>query len=276
MFYFFLFSFFFLAEPPDCLSIVCDLKCPLDSKVERIDNYDPIILTVNATETPSPTLSPIHEAITMKRKRAILTRQRESIKIVPGDYIRRRRDANNDTSTSSTSISTTSLPSLAAQKCCECKCDFIKCPEFKCPPGEYKLTISQATQIPGNCCAKYKCTTEKPTCHSLNLHRQFNALEQWAEDACTHCECTETGETNCETSICKPLNCEKKRTIEGECCPVCDISDSKFCEPDIICDRACRNGFEYDPVRDCALCACAKSNTTTTKQTTIAMESGED
>lgn len=267
----FLFMFFFSlvsVEPPDCSSIVCDLKCPSDSKVERIDNYDSIILAVNGTEAPP---HPLHEAITLKRKRAILARPRESIKIVPGDYIRRRRrrDASNDTSLAAAAAV------VAAQKCCECKCDFAKCPEFKCPPDQYKMTIAQASQVPGSCCAKYRCTTEKPTCYSHNLRRHINALEQWSEDACTHCECTETGETKCEISFCKTLNCEKKRTIEGECCQVCDISDSKFCEPEIECDRQCRNGFEYDPVRGCAICTCAKSNatisstTTTTTTTTI-------
>lgn len=251
----FFFSLLFLTEPPDCSSVVCDLKCPSDSKVERIDNYDPIILAVNVTEAPPP---PIREAIKSKRKRAVPIRPRESIKIVPGVFSRRRRDTN-DTLT-------------LAQKCCECKCDFIKCPEFKCPANQYKITIAQATQQPGNCCAKYRCDNEKPTCYSHNLRRHINAQEQWFEDACTHCECTETGETSCEASICKPLNCEKKRTIEGECCPVCDISDSKFCEPEIECDRHCRNGFEYDPVRDCAICTCAKSKPiSTTKMTTTTM-----
>lgn len=253
-------------EPPDCSSVVCDLKCPSDSKVVRIDSYDSIILAVNVTDAP-----PLHEAIASKRKRAILTRRRESIKIVPGDYIRRRRDANNNTL-------------LAAQKCCECKCDYVKCPEFKCPPNEFKVAISQATQMPGSCCTKYRCTTEKPTCFSRNLQRQINALEKWDEDACTHCECTETGQQNCETSVCKPLNCEKKQTIAGECCPVCDISDSKFCEPEIDCERHCQYGFEYDPVRDCAICQCAKSKSTTTtttttttiKQTTVSIGSGEE
>ncbi|XP_055316795.1 uncharacterized protein LOC129576165 [Sitodiplosis mosellana] len=256
-------------EPPDCSSIVCDLQCPSDSKVVRIDNYDSILLAMNATEAPPP--QPLHEAITLKRKRAILTRRRESIKIVPGDYIRRRRDANNDTS----------LAVATAQKCCECKCDFDKCPEFKCPPNTYKMTVAQASQVPGSCCAKYRCTTEKPTCYSHNLRRHINALEQWSEDPCTHCTCTETGETSCEASICKSLNCEKRRTIEGECCQVCDISDSKFCEPEIECDRQCRNGFEHDPVRGCAICTCAKSNatttttistSTTTKQTTLGLD----
>lgn len=255
----FLFSFFsrISIEPPECAGVVCDLKCPSDSKVLQIYGYDPNNLVVT-----HPSEAPIsEEIITSKRKRAIKTRKRESIKIVPGHYIRHRREIND---------------SLAAiqKMCCECKCDFTICPDHKdhkCPPNEYKITISQGTQTPGNCCPKFSCSTQKPTCYSHNLKQQFNPMDHWKDDACTHCECSETGETNCETPICKPLSCEKKHTIDGECCPVCDISDSKFCEPD--CDIHCRNGFEHDTERNCAICACAKT-TPTTKKTTIFVESG--
>ncbi|XP_031622408.1 cysteine-rich motor neuron 1 protein [Contarinia nasturtii] len=246
-------------EPPDCSSIVCDLKCPADSKVIRIDSYDSIILPVNGSETP------IHETNISKQKRAILTRQRETIKIVPaGDYVRRRRDVINDTISSPSS--------LASQKCCECKCDFSKCPDLKCPSNEYKITIAPGSQVPGSCCTKYHCSKEKPTCYSAALRRHFNAFEHWNEDSCTHCECTETGETNCIQSSCKPLNCAKKQEIEGECCPVCDHSDSKFCDTEIDCELHCRNGYEFDPVRDCAICTCVKTITSTIKTTTIALE----
>lgn len=228
---------------------MCDFNCPGDSKVVRIDNYDLIVLPANATD--SLTLN--ETVITPKRKRSILTKRRESITIVPGDYIRRRRQANDSL--------------LITQKCCECKCDYSKCLDFTCPKNEYKMIDSPATPIPGNCCPKYQCSTQKPTCYSHYLRKHFNGLEHWTEDPCTHCECDEYGETNCETSICKPLNCEKKKTAVGECCPVCDISDSKFCEPDIDCDLHCRTGYERDPVRDCAICACAKSPATTEKAT---------
>lgn len=260
MFFIFLyFDFYFdFVEPPDCADIVCDLNCPADSKVVRIDSYDQIILVANASEVPPLLAEPV---VSPKRKRAILARGRASIALVPNVSVRRRRDANDSLTT--------------AQKCCECKCDFSKCPDFKCPPNQYKLTVAQATKVPGSCCAKFECTTQKPTCYSQNLQKHFDGLEQWKEDACTHCECSETGEANCETPICKALSCEKKRYIEGECCPVCDISDSKFCEPDIDCDRHCRNGFERDPVRDCAICTCAKSTAKTTQKTTIPKGSGE-
>lgn len=241
-------------EPPDCAGVVCDMKCPSDSKVMRIYGYDPSNLLIHASEPPP------NEEFTSKRKRAIQMRKRESYKAIISHNIRSKREIND---------------TLAAiQKCCECKCDDTKCPEHECPPNEYKITISLGTQISGNCCPKYACSAQKPTCYSHNLKQQFNPLERWEEDACTQCECTETGEMDCETPICKPLNCEKKHIIEGECCPVCDISDSKFCEPHIVCDRYCRNGFEHDSIRNCAICACAQI-TQTTEKTTISTESGK-
>lgn len=264
MLFVYLFIFFFLlwflfkqkknTEPPDCAGVVCDMKCPPDSKVMQIYSYDPINLETHPSDAPLLN----EEIITSKRKRAILTRKRESIKIVPGQYHRHRREIND---------------SLAIQQCCECKCDFAKCPEHKCPLNEYKVTISQGTQLPGSCCPKFACNLQKPTCYSLNLRKHFNPNEHWKDDACTHCECTETGETNCETPICKALSCEKKHTIDGECCPVCDISDSNFCEPDVDCDLHCRAGFEYDAVRNCAICACTKAPPTT-KKTTISNNTG--
>lgn len=235
-----LFVFSSITEPPDCTGIVCNLECPSDSKVERIDNYDPIISSIN-----------IIGAMSSRRKRAILMRKRESIKIVPGDYNRHRREINDST--------------VAVQKCCECKCDFSKCSDLECPANEYKMIVSQGSRVPGRCCPTYQCTTQRPTCYSIHLKRHFDPLETWREDDCTHCECTEIGEPKCEISSCRPLVCEKKRTVEGECCPVCDISDRKFCED---CEIQCPNGFVHDTVNNCAMCACAKS-TPTTKRTTV-------
>lgn len=264
--------FIFLAEPPDCADVVCDLDCPSDSKVTPIFSYEPINLVAHATDTTQQEQQQHHGdddvAVSSKRKRSI-----SSKRTVDGsnDRIIRHRRNVSDTMAATVDI---------MQKCCECKCEFNKCPEFKCPPTEYKITIIQGTKIPGSCCTKFSCTTLKPTCYSHNLGKHFNPSDQWKDDACTHCECTETGETNCESPICKPLSCEKKRTIEGECCPVCDISDSKFCETDFDCDLHCRNGYEYDHVRHCAICACAKATTTmlTTKKmtptTTVPIESG--
>lgn len=257
------FSLSFFIEPPDCADVVCDLNCPSDSKVSPIYSYDPINLVTHAADTVQPPNGDDDIVVASKRKRSLrFARTVQSDRVV-----RHRRNVSDDTM------------AAAIQKCCECKCEFNKCPEFKCPPTEYKITIVQGTRIPGSCCTKFACTNQKPTCYSHNLGQHFNPTDQWKDDACTHCECTETGETNCETPICKPLTCEKKRTIDGECCPVCDFSDSKFCETDIECDRKCRNGHEYDQVRNCTLCACAKATTTmlTTKKmtTTVAMESGK-
>lgn len=221
-------------EPSECLAVLCDMECPSDSKSVKID-LDSVSFVTNS--------SILHS----KRKRAIIDRHREQL-------VRHLREVNE------------------TQKCCECKCDFAKCPEFMCPDHQYKSTVLAGTRIPGSCCPKFQCMTERPTCFSLNLQRHFNPLDKWKDDSCTQCECSETGEMNCESPACKPLSCEKKQVVEGECCPVCDINDSKFCEPE--CDLHCRNGFEHDPVRNCATCKCVKSTPITKVTTTVAMGPG--
>lgn len=226
------------------------------------------------------------EPSALRRKRAIpLTYQRrESIKIVPGGYIRRRRDAsigdNHIIGASSTSPEPIHVPSSHEQQqqrrqteCCspdrvQCKCNYAKCKDIECLPLQYKIAIAHATGVPGNCCPRYMCSAQKPTCYSQNLKRTFNPFEQWDEDPCTHCECSENGENLCNISMCKPMSCEKKVTIPGQCCPVCDISGSIYCQDHENCDVHCRNGLERDPIRGCLMCLCAKSNVTMSSSTT--------
>lgn len=208
----------------------------------RIDNYDSAIIATTENETSHTTTT------TNRRKRSI--EKDATVNINFNEVIRERRDVNN-------SITTIS-------DCCEpdriqCKCDFTRCQELECPSNEYKRIHSPATKIPGKCCPEYVCTAQKPVCYSQNLKRYFNQLEKWDDDACTSCECSENGEKHCEISHCRPLNCEKKQHIDGQCCPVCDISDSKFCQPAELCDIHCLNGFLHDSIQNCSLCRCAPS-----------------
>lgn len=159
-------------------------------------------------------------------------------------------------------------------KCCEssrirCQCDFARCQVMECPPEQYVHVVEPATKIPGRCCTKYGCSTNRPVCYSENLRRYFNALSKWNEDECTQCECSEMGETQCQVSHCKPLNCEDKQFIDGQCCPICDISNSKFCAPNKLCEIHCLN-YVYDEAQNCTVCRCAASPKQTNGTTTAA------
>lgn len=266
--FFFFFSFSYITEPPDCTNTVCDLKCPSDSKlVRRIDNLNiDTIISDSAINVTRPSNEEINEqSVLTREKRAIplrFQRRRENIKITPGGYIRRRRDLNGSIP-STTTTTTTIVNQIKIDECCtsdriECKCDLTKCPDIQCASNEYKTTMLPRTRTPGHCCPKIVCATQKPTCFSHNLKRHFNIGDRWEEDPCTSCECSETGESNCQASVCKALSCEKQQIIPGQCCPVCDTSDSKFCQSDEYCDLHCRNGFERDPILDCNICRCAK------------------
>lgn len=277
MFVCFFFHLFFITEPPDCTNIICDLKCPSDSKVVRRDDNLNIDTTISnsATNVTRPSNEDIIEQSVLQReKRAIplrFQRRRENIKITPGGYIRRRRRRDlNDTMPLTTTIVNRIVDECCSSDRIQCKCDLIKCPDIQCAPNEYKTTMLPGTRQPGHCCPKIVCAAQKPTCFSHNLKRHFNIGDRWEEDPCTSCECSETGESNCQASVCKALSCEKQQIIPGQCCPVCDTSDSKFCQSDEYCDLHCRNGFERDPILDCNICRCAKLiSVTTTPSRTI-------
>lgn len=133
---------------------------------------------------------------------------------------------------------------------------------MNCPPGQFVHILMPATKVPGNCCPKYACRQGLPRCYSENLKQYFQPQERWDEDSCTQCECNEFGEKRCETSHCTPLSCEDKQYIDGQCCPVCDISNSKFCAPHEICDIHCLN-YVHDAARNCTQCRCAPPPTKT-------------
>lgn len=271
-------------EPPDCTNIVCNLECPSDSKlVRRADNLNIDTIIANAVTNITRPLNEeiIEQSVMTREKRAIplrFQRRRENIKITPGGYIRRRRRDLND-SMPSTTTTTTIIEQI--DECCssdrvQCKCDLTKCPDIQCAPNEYKRTMSPGTRTPGNCCPKIGCVAQKPTCFSHNLKRHYNMGDRWEEDPCTSCECSDTGEPHCQASVCKALNCEKQQIIPGQCCPVCDTSDSKFCQSDEYCDLHCRNGFERDPIMDCNICRCAKMISITTPASPGTIEPSAD
>lgn len=100
---------------------------------------------------------------------------------------------------------------------------------------------------------------EPATCYSQNHDRHFSRNSTWNEDDCTRCICDESGLPICHSSICKPKNCAKQIIIPGQCCPVCDLRDSKYCAGHSDCAIVCRYGLDVNPVTGCQICKCARN-----------------
>lgn len=203
----------------------------------------------------------------MKFKRSVRPyKRRESIKIVPVGHISKRSipmDEFNQTTDE------------YLMQCCihnQCACD-TKCVQPTCAIDQVAVLQSEGNNLPGKCCPIYKCypiqhgggsgaAEHQPqsTCYSSAKKGHFLNGEVWMEDDCTRCEC-DGGQSNCRSSVCKPINCEKKIYNRGECCPVCDLSNSKYCTGQEDCDIVCRNGYDID-VTGCTICKCAKRSTT--------------
>lgn len=258
-------------SPPEtpCSEISCDLQCPPDSVLIKIDSFDDAIKsTTSSDDVAASTIAPgaISEQIgsSTKVKRALGPFKRpEAIQIVPVDLIRRRRDTDDDEPISS---NYRIIDEKRVRECCEkkvqCKCDFNRCQEPLCGEHEYKTLIHAGSKTPGSCCPHFSCSSQKPLCYSSNLKHHFAVNETWKEDDCTACVCSKTGESQCTSPLCKPLTCEKRIHIKGECCEVCDTSNSKYCVGDEDCDLHCLHGFEIDQSSGCTICRCAKTTTT--------------
>lgn len=186
-------------------------------------------------------------------------KRRESIKIVPVGYIHKR---------STDELNHTSNKYLI--ECCiqnQCTCS-SSCIQPNCTTDQMLVLENKSNNLPGNCCPIYKCYPiqhddqhhQQSTCYSISKQGHFLNGEIWMEDDCTRCEC-ENGQPNCRSSVCKPINCDKKIYNHGECCPVCDLSNSKYCTGQEDCDIVCRNGYDID-ITGCTICKCAKHLTT--------------
>lgn len=100
---------------------------------------------------------------------------------------------------------------------------------------------------------------ESISCYSSSHNRHFPRNATWSEDDCTHCMCDDSGVPICHSSVCKPKNCAKLIRVPGECCPVCDQRDSKYCAGHSDCGIVCRYGLDIHPINGCQICKCAKS-----------------
>lgn len=217
------------------------------------------------------------DASSAKVKRAVASyKRREAIKITPGGYddIQRRLRREIETNDFATLIEYETPADKTRAICCaknvtdHCKCNYSTCKDVECESHESKILLRTDSTVPGRCCPTYICSSQRPTCYSSTLKRHFLVNETWNDDDCTHCECSEKGDTRCRSSVCKAISCEKKIRKPGQCCPECDFSDSKYCVGDEDCDIHCRNGFDTDPTNGCTICRCAKLTTSTTTTTT--------
>lgn len=109
--------------------------------------------------------------------------------------------------------------------CTDCQCSHgeRKCIQTDCRVPECENPV----KVPGQCCkvcpetsVTEKVATEEPAGCSTILGRIFSHGEEWKEGDCTDCRC-ENGDVKCESSFCKPLNCEVSVKIPGQCCRVC-------------------------------------------------------
>lgn len=160
--------------------------------------------------------------------------------------------------------------------CCvrrHCTCDTMCA--HRCAANELPVVVQHASQLPGDCCDRIRCEQpdEPAACYSTALHRRFEHAQRWDEGACTQCECVD-GERTCQATMCRPLACQHKIVVAGECCPRCDESRSAFCAGEAGCAIACRWGYAEDDERSgCKLCKCMRSGganrTTTTTTTTV-------
>lgn len=253
------FFFLFIAELPDCKPNVCtyiDITCPADSsKREILPIFDQ--KSENHTQEIPPTND---ESTISKSKRSIRFEPHDPIQIVPGPY-KQKRSINSDEQNDNKEAA---LIECCIQKLCICD---TRCTQPKCRNDQTLVLEREGLLVPGSCCPVYKCvhiTRPAISCYSSEKRKHYHHGETWKEGDCTSCKCDDKGKKHCVMSVCKPLLCEKQINIPGECCPMCDHTNSKFCPGQEQCEIICRYGYENDTT-GCRICKCATDRTTTDK-----------
>lgn len=229
-------------------------KNPDQNKLNPNNNTD------NTTNYADDSSSIPNSLLRSKRSLRHLQR-RDPIKIVPGDFHighLHKREAT----------------PAQLEHCCinkYCVCD-TKCELPVCAAGEVIVQTMDGSVRPGHCCPTYEC--RKPSCYSQTHQKEFQHGEKWIQERCTMCECN-NGSEQCESSMCKPLVCERVITVKGECCPQCDRQNSPFCPGEENCNRGCKFGYQQS-ADNCSLCKCIrnhkKANHTTTTLATFATD----
>ncbi|XP_019850563.1 PREDICTED: cysteine-rich motor neuron 1 protein-like [Amphimedon queenslandica] len=107
--------------------------------------------------------------------------------------------------------------------CCpvngHCVCNVSMCsgPPESCPVGTKLAVTRSADQGAGVCCNEYEC--QLITCSHNGV--KYNFGDEWRDDSCTTCTCTETGAECASVNCSEPTDCSITYIPEGECCPVC-------------------------------------------------------
>lgn len=300
-------SVFLFAGSDECRDVVCpavvNIVCPPDSQVTVIEPRrvtDQDVVYPSDIENDGPNHFYIEknsdELTKVLEKRSVQFTRRESIKIVPGDYVVKRslpEDVLRE-------LDEKRVLEEKQMKCCtsqKCVC-LQNCAIPKCLDGETPIAIGdQGNGKPGHCCPNYKCEKTpdcqngtalewvqpckscrctgnetfchetckeefKSSCKSESKSNVFLNGQSWMEDSCTSCIC-ENGNPKCHTSICQPSLCEKKIEVPGECCPVCDHNETIFCTGHENCDIACRIGYHQKSEHGslCSICKCKQNIT---------------
>ncbi len=249
------FFFYFIAELPDCKPSDCtylDITCPSDSSQREIL---PIFDQKSENHTQEPLLPPPtnDQPTISKSKRSIHIEHHDPIQIVPGPY-RQKRSINSDEQNDNKDAA--ALIECCIQKLCICD---TRCTQPKCRSDQTLVLEREGIPTqPGSCCPVYKCvhiTRPAISCYSSDKHKHYHHGETWNEGDCTTCKCDDKGKKHCVVSVCKPLLCDKQINIPGECCPMCDHTNSKFCPGEEQCEIICRYGYENDTT-GCRKCKC--------------------
>lgn len=176
---------------------------------------------------------------------------------MPGPYIHKRSIDSDEISDNKEAA----LIECCIQKLCICD---TRCSQPKCRNDEILFVEREGSTIPGSCCPIYKCVhPSRPavSCYSSEKRKHYYHGDTWKEGDCTTCKCDDKGKEHCVISVCKPLFCEKQVNILGECCPICDHTNSKFCPGHEQCEIICRLGYENDTT-GCRKCKCVTDRTT--------------
>lgn len=257
------FSFLF-TELPDCKPNECtylDITCPSDSSQREIlPIFDQ--KSENHTQEPPPpppttTTTTNDQPINTKSKRSILFETHEPIQIVPGPY-KQKRSISSDEQIDNKEAA---LIECCIQKLCICD---TRCTQPKCRNDQTLVLEREGLPIPGSCCPVYKCvhvTRPALSCYSSEKRKHYHHGDTWKEGDCSTCHCDEQGKKHCVMSLCKTLFCEKQINIPGECCPMCDHTNSEFCAGHEHCDIICRVGYEND-TSGCRKCKCVTDRPT--------------
>lgn len=220
-------------------------------------------------------------------------KRRESIKIIPVyNYIHKRSlpDDILNKEIEQNELISKCCPKKSCEDCSQIQCSTIKCEGDKLPISINSTDccpIYTCDYIP-DCsnktdnfkwlqpCRSCSCNQNETVCYETcsNDHpeeddqlycfsnkNRYTHGQTWKKNDCTNCECIH-GEEKCQSSVCKPQHCTKTITHEGECCPVCDTSESTdFCSGHENCDIACQFGYNKSMEFDCYFCKCSAKPT---------------